>query len=119
MEDDHRELVRGIFAAAAEKTETAHEVATAGDYAEAARQLEAAARGIAALAEAAAVIAGPDDGDPAGRADRTPWNDRTSRRFLRAAQAPLRGRHSAISPLGHHNHPSLTRERPCTAPAGA
>ncbi len=80
MGDDHRELVRRLFAAATEMTEIAHEAATAGqsevptagDYAEAARQLEAAARGIAALAEAEAVIAGPDDGDPAGRADQTP-----------------------------------------------
>ncbi len=80
MEDDHRELVRRLFVAMAEMTETAHEAGIAGQsealtvraYAEAARQLEAAARGIAALAEAAAVIAGPDDGDPAGRADRTP-----------------------------------------------
>ena len=80
MDDDHRELLRRIFVAAAEITETAHEVATAGqsesltvgDYAEAAGRLETVARGIAALAEAAAVIASPDDGDPAGRADRTP-----------------------------------------------
>jgi hypothetical protein len=80
MEDGHRELVRRLFAAATDMTETAHvaaisgqlEALSAGDYAEAAQQLEAAARGIAALAEAAAVIASPDDGDPAGRADRTP-----------------------------------------------
>ena len=71
--------MRHPFAAAAEKTVPAHEVAaglsealSAGDYAKAARRFEAAARGIAALAEAAAVIASPDDGDPAGRADRTP-----------------------------------------------
>ncbi len=72
--------MRRLFAAMAEMTETAHEAAiagqsealTVGDYAEAARRLRGAARGIAALAEAAAVIAGPGDGDPAGRADRTP-----------------------------------------------
>ncbi len=108
MEDDHRELVRRLFAAMTGMTEAAHEAAiagqsealSAGDYAKAARQLEAAARGIAALAEAAAVIVGPDDGDTADRADRTPWNDRTSRQFFSAAQASLRKRHSAISPLG-------------------
>ena len=69
MEDDHREPVRRLFVAAAEMTETAHEAAIAGqsetltarDNAAAAQQLEAAA-----------VIANPDDGDPSGRADRTP-----------------------------------------------
>ncbi|MCH9000485.1 MAG: hypothetical protein IID48_19790 [Proteobacteria bacterium] len=69
MDDDHRDLVRHLFAAATELTETAHEAAIAGQsealtaraYAEAAGQLEAAA-----------VIANPDDGDPSGRADRTP-----------------------------------------------
>jgi hypothetical protein len=30
MDDDHRELVRRLFAAATEMTETAHEAATAG-----------------------------------------------------------------------------------------
>ncbi len=53
----------------AEMAETAHEAAiagqsealTAGAYAEAAQQREAAA-----------VIANPGDGDPSGRADRTP-----------------------------------------------
>ena len=67
MDDDHRELVRRLFAAATELTETAHEAATAGqsealtagDYATAARRLWGAARDIAALAEAATVIAGP------------------------------------------------------------
>jgi hypothetical protein len=79
MDDDHRELVRRLFAAATEMTETAHEIATAGQsealtaraYAKAAGRLETVARGIAALAEAAAVIASPDDGDSAGRADPT------------------------------------------------
>ncbi|MEE9249891.1 MAG: hypothetical protein V3U93_02035 [Alphaproteobacteria bacterium] len=75
MDDDHRELVRRLFAAATEMTETAHEAAiagqsealTAGDYAKAARRLQAAARGIAALAEAATVITGPvKDGARAG-----------------------------------------------------
>ncbi len=87
MDEDHRELLRRLFVAAAEKTETAHEVAIAGQsealtaraYAEAAQQLEAAA-----------VIANPDDGDPSGRADQTPLKIWTSRRPLRAAQEPLR-----------------------------
>ncbi len=80
MDDDHRELVRRLFAAMAEMTETAHEVAIAGQsealtaraYAEKARRLEAAARSLVALAEAAAVVAGPRDGDPSGRPDQTP-----------------------------------------------
>ncbi len=80
MDDDHREPVRRLFVAGVEITETAHEAATAGqsealtvgDHAEAARRLEAAARDIAALAKAATVIAGPSDGDPAGRADKMP-----------------------------------------------
>ncbi len=80
MDDDHRELVRRLFAAMAEMTETAHEAAIAGQsealtaraYAEAARQLEAAARDIAALAEAVAVIAGLSDGDPSSHPDQTP-----------------------------------------------
>ncbi len=80
MDDDHRELVRRLFAAATALIETAHEAAIAGQskaltaraYAEAAQQLEAAARSLTALAEAAAVIASPGDGDPSGRADQTP-----------------------------------------------
>ncbi len=72
--------MRHLFAATAEITETAHEAAIAGqsealsarDYAEAAGRLEAAARGIAALAEAAAVIASPDDGDSSGSPDQLP-----------------------------------------------
>ncbi len=80
MEDDHRELVRCLFAAATALIETAHEAAIAGQseaqtaraYAEAARQLEAAAHSLAALAEAAAVIAGPSVGDPSGCPDQTP-----------------------------------------------
>ncbi len=52
MDEDHRELVRRLFAAAMAVIETAHEAAVA-------RRLRVAARGIAALAEAAAVIAGP------------------------------------------------------------
>ena len=67
MDEDHRELVRRLFAAAAEMTEAAHEAAiaglsealTAGDYAKAAQRLQGAARDIAALAEAAVAIAGP------------------------------------------------------------
>ncbi len=77
MDEDHRELVRRLFAAATELTETAHEAATAGQsealtakaYAEAARRLQGAARDIAALAEAATVIAGPSDGDSSGCPD--------------------------------------------------
>ncbi len=80
MDDDHRELVRRLFAAATALIETAHDAAVAGqsgaiaagDYAEAARRLEAAARSLAALVEAAAVIAGLSDGDPSGRPDQTP-----------------------------------------------
>jgi hypothetical protein len=67
MDEDHRELVRRLFAAATAVIETAHEAAIAGQsealtvgaYAEAARRLQAAARDIAALAEAASVIADP------------------------------------------------------------
>ena len=67
MDEDHRELLRRLFAAATELSETAHEAATAGqskaltagDYATAARRLRGVARDIAALAEAATVIAGP------------------------------------------------------------
>ncbi|MCH8188590.1 MAG: hypothetical protein IIB66_07800 [Proteobacteria bacterium] len=75
MDDDHRELVRRLFAAATALIETAHEAAIAGQSealtaradAEAARRLEVVARDIAALAEAATVIAGPvKDGARAG-----------------------------------------------------
>ncbi len=67
MDEDRRDLVRRLFAAATALIETAHEAAvagqsealTAGDYAEAARRLQGAARDIAALAEAATVIADP------------------------------------------------------------
>ncbi len=77
MDDDHRELLRRLFAAATALIETAHEAATAGqsealtagDYATAAGRLQAAARGIATRAEAATVIAGPSDGDPSSRSD--------------------------------------------------
>ncbi len=80
MDDNHRELVRRLFAAATAVIETAHEAATAGQsealtaghYAEAARRLQGAARDIAALAEAATVIAGPSDGDSSGSPDQTP-----------------------------------------------
>ncbi len=80
MDDDHRELVRRLFAAATALIETAHEAAVAGqsgaiaagDYAEAARRLQGAARDIAALAEAATVIAGPSDGDSSGSPDQMP-----------------------------------------------
>ncbi len=67
MDDDHRELVRRLFAAATALIETAHdatvegqsEALTARVYVEAARRLEAAARSLTALAEAVAVIADP------------------------------------------------------------
>ncbi len=71
MDDDHRELVRRLFAAATARIEAAHDAATAGqsseitagDYAAVARRLLAAARDIVALAEAARVITAdrPDD----------------------------------------------------------
>jgi hypothetical protein len=65
MDDDHRELVRRLFTSATELIETAHNAAVAGqaseiaagDYAVVARRLQAAARDVAALAEAALVIA--------------------------------------------------------------
>ena len=80
MDEGHLEPVRHLFAATAEITETAHEAATAvqsealsaGDYVAAARRLRGAARDIAALAEAAAVIADPSDGDSSGRPDQMP-----------------------------------------------
>ncbi len=80
MDDDHRELVRRLFAAATALIETAHDAAVAGqssaiaagDYATVAHRLQGAARDIATLAEAAAVIAGPSDSDPSGRPDQTP-----------------------------------------------
>ena len=65
MDDDHRELLRRLFAAATEMVETAHDAAIAGqsgeisadDYAEAARRLHATARDVAVLAEAAMIVA--------------------------------------------------------------
>ena len=65
MDDDHRELLRRLFAVATEVVESAHDAATKGqsahltanDYADASRALQAAARDISALAEAATVIA--------------------------------------------------------------
>ena len=72
MDDDYRELVRRLFAAATEMIETAHDAAVAGqsgeiaagDYTEAARRLQGAARDIATLAEAALIIArtSPENG---------------------------------------------------------
>ena len=64
MDDDHRELLRRLFAAATEMVETAHDAAIAGqsgeisadDYAEAARRLHATARDVAVLAEAAMIV---------------------------------------------------------------
>ena len=80
MDENRRELVRRLFAAVTALIETAHEAGiagqsealTAGAYAGAARRLQAAARDIAALAEAAAVIAGPSNGDSSGSSDQTP-----------------------------------------------
>ncbi len=80
MDEDHRELVRRLFAAATALIETAHDAAiagqsgaiAAGDYAEAAQRLQEAARDIAALAEATAVIAGPGDGDSSDSPDQSP-----------------------------------------------
>ncbi len=80
MDEDRRELVRRMFAAATALIETAHEAAIAGQsealtaraYAEAAQRLQGAARDITAVAEAATVIAGPRDGDPSGGPDQTP-----------------------------------------------
>ncbi len=77
MDEDHRELVRRLFVAAATRIETAQEAAiagqsaalTAGDYASAAGRLRGVARDITALAEAATVIAGPSDGDSSGSPD--------------------------------------------------
>ncbi len=77
MDDDHRDLVRRLFAAATALIETAHDAAVAGqsgaiaagDYAEAAHRLQGTAHSLAALAEAAAVIAGLSDGDPSSRTD--------------------------------------------------
>ena len=65
MDDDHRELLRRLFVAATELIETAHDAAIAGqsgeiagrDHAAAAHRLQAAARDIAALAEAAMIVA--------------------------------------------------------------
>ncbi len=80
MDEDRRELVRRMFAAVTALIETAHEAAIAGQsealtaraYAEAAYRLQGAARDIAALAEAAAVIVGPSDGDSSGSPDQVP-----------------------------------------------
>ena len=67
MDDNQQELVRRLFAAATELIEAAHEAAvvgqsaeiTAEDYAVAARGLQATARDIATLAEAAMIVAVP------------------------------------------------------------
>ncbi len=65
MDDDHRELVRRLFAAATELIETAHDATVAGqsseivaeDYAETARRFHATARDVAVLAEATMIVA--------------------------------------------------------------
>ncbi len=80
MDENRRELVRRMFAAATALIETAHEAAIAGQsealtakaYAEAAQRLQGAARDIIALAEAATVIAGPSGGDSSGSPEQTP-----------------------------------------------
>ncbi len=80
MDENRRELLRHLFAAATDMTETAHEAAIAGQsealtaeaYAGAARRLQGAARDIAAPAEATTVVAGPSDSGFSGRLDQTP-----------------------------------------------
>ena len=70
MDDDHRELVRRLFATATELIETAHNAAVAGQsseiaaehHAEAARRLQATARDVAVLAEAAIIVVNLDIG---------------------------------------------------------
>ncbi len=69
MDDDHRELVRRLFAVATELIETAHDAAVAGqsgqiaaenhaeNYAEAASRLQATVRDVAVLAETATIVA--------------------------------------------------------------
>ncbi len=65
MDDDHRELVRRLFASATDLIEIAHDAAVAGqsgeiaarDYVEATRRLQATARDIVALADAAMIVA--------------------------------------------------------------
>ncbi len=78
MDDDRRELLRRLFAATTEMIEAAHDAAIAGQsgalaaegYAEAARQLRAAAGDIAALADAATVLARPGlENDPGNGRD--------------------------------------------------
>ncbi len=65
MDDDHRELVRRLFAVATELIETAHDAAVAGqpeqisaeNYAEAASRLLATVRDVAVLAESVMIVA--------------------------------------------------------------
>lgn len=67
MDDDDQELVQRLFVVATTLIETAHEAAiagqsgeiAAGDYAEAARRLQATARDIAVIIEAAIIVANP------------------------------------------------------------
>ncbi len=80
MDENRRVLVRRMFAAATALIETAHEAAlagqsealSAGDYAKATHRLQRAARSLAALAEAAAVIVGPSDSDFSSCPDQMP-----------------------------------------------
>ncbi len=68
MDDDHRELVRRLFATATELIETAHDATVAGqsseiaaeNHAEAAHRLQATARDVAVLAEAAMIVVNLD-----------------------------------------------------------
>jgi hypothetical protein len=65
MDDDQRELVQRLFAAATEMIGTAHKAAVAGqsteivaeDYAAVAHRLQAAAQDIAIIAKAAMIVA--------------------------------------------------------------
>ena len=71
MDEDRRNLLSRLFAAATELIETAHEAAvegqsgtlTAAGYTKTARRLKAAASNAAALAEAALIVARGDPGN--------------------------------------------------------
>lgn len=79
MDEAGQELLRLLFAEATILIEAAHESAVVGqsavlsadDYASAARRLRAAAQELAALADAALVIAGKPDGDRGGAIEET------------------------------------------------
>ncbi len=69
MNDDHRELANHLFATATTMLEDATEIAVAGQssqlnlsqFADQGRRLQAAARDIAAIAEAAVIVANLGD----------------------------------------------------------